>query len=97
MIHNGSDLPIFDCQAMVEVDPEAEIQHTVAAELAKYDVELDDGRGLTFHEDIIPPGDHSRALPVKGAFRAGSSAKLLFTDVNGQRWARDSGGRRKPA
>jgi hypothetical protein len=97
MIRNGSELPIFDCRILVEVDPAAGIQRTQPGELASHDVELEENRHLTFHEDMIPPGDHPRPLPVPGAFRAGSSATLLFTDTNGQRWSRDSRGRRNPA
>lgn len=82
VLRNGSDAPVFDCRAHVEVDP------TVLAELENVG-----HRRLAFSEPILPPGDTQHTVYLPPRVRTASLVWMTFTDANGTRWSRSSSGK----
>jgi hypothetical protein len=82
IIRNGSEEPVLDCKAHVDVDPAA---------LAT--IEDVGRRRLAFEEPIIPPGDLQHRLYLPTSVRTSARVWMVFTDANGTRWSRGSSGR----
>jgi membrane protein implicated in regulation of membrane protease activity len=77
IIRNGSEEPVVDCHAQIEVDPAVLAQRP--------DIER---QRLTVEEPIIPPGDMQRAVYLPTRWRTSARVRMAFTDANGTRWLR---------
>jgi hypothetical protein len=84
VLHNGSEEPVFDCQVHVDLDPSAPTRATAPSW----------GWRLTLTERMIPPGRTRRPVwELPGDDLPHTSAWMVFTDTNNQRWQREHSGR----